>query len=123
MTSPAVPAPVTADDVDRARERLGALVRRTPVELSERLSELAGAPVWLKREDLQAVRSYKLRGAYLFLDSLDDARRAAGVVVSNMVSLPAKKPLVGEGCPTGEDTSPRPRPARAMTLADREISP
>ena len=83
MTSPAAPAPVTADDVDRARERLGALVRRTPVELSERLSELAGAPVWLKREDLQAVRSYKLRGAYLFLDSLDDARRAAGVVAAS----------------------------------------
>ncbi len=75
--------PLTAEEVDAARTRLGGIVRRTPVELSERLTEIAGTPVWLKREDLQAVRSYKLRGAYLFIDSLDDERRRAGVVAAS----------------------------------------
>jgi threonine dehydratase len=58
-------------------------VRRTPVHLSERLSAIAGVPVWLKREDLQVVRSYKLRGAFLFMDSLDTASRTAGVVAAS----------------------------------------
>ncbi|GAB2539442.1 threonine ammonia-lyase IlvA [Brachybacterium huguangmaarense] len=75
--------PVRAEDVERARVRLGDVVRRTPVELSHRLSELAGVPVWLKREDLQAVRSYKLRGAYLFLDALDEPARRAGIVAAS----------------------------------------
>ncbi|WP_184326637.1 threonine ammonia-lyase IlvA [Brachybacterium aquaticum] len=75
--------PVHAPDVEAAAERLASVVRRTPLEFSERLSELAGAPVWLKREDLQPVRSYKLRGAHLFLDSLDDASREAGVVAAS----------------------------------------
>lgn len=78
-----IASPVTAADVDAARTRLGAIVRRTPVHLSERLSELAGAPVWLKREDLQPVRSYKLRGAYLFLDALGEDERRAGVVAAS----------------------------------------
>lgn len=76
-------AHVTAADVDAARAQLAGIVRRTPVQLCERLSEIAGVPVWLKREDLQAVRSYKIRGAYLFLDSLDEASRAAGVVAAS----------------------------------------
>ncbi len=80
---PTPAAPLTARDVDEARTRLGGVVRRTPVELSERLSEIAGTPVWLKREDLQAVRSYKLRGAYLFIDSLDEERRRVGVVAAS----------------------------------------
>ena len=84
MTSPQpTAAPLRAADVDAAREQLARTVRRTPVAISERLSELAGVPVWLKREDLQPVRSYKLRGAYLFLDSLDEASREAGVVAAS----------------------------------------
>ncbi|MCL6422204.1 threonine ammonia-lyase IlvA [Brachybacterium sp. JHP9] len=83
-THPA-PAPTlpTAEDIERAAARLAPIVRRTPVHLSERLSRIAGVPVWLKREDLQVVRSYKLRGAYLLMDSLDDAARAAGVVTAS----------------------------------------
>ena len=75
--------PVHAPEVEAAAERLAPVLRRTPLEHSERLSELAGVPVWLKREDLQSVRSYKLRGAYLFLDSLDERARAAGVVAAS----------------------------------------
>ncbi|MGY5763969.1 threonine ammonia-lyase [Brachybacterium sp. DNPG3] len=75
--------PLTAEDVEAAAERLAPVLRRTPLQRSERLSEIAGVPVWLKREDLQSVRSYKLRGAYLFLASLDDAAREAGVVAAS----------------------------------------
>ena len=75
--------PVRAPEVEAAAERLAPVLRRTPLEHSERLSELTGVPVWLKREDLQSVRSYKLRGAYLFLDSLDAKARAAGVVAAS----------------------------------------
>ena len=75
--------PVRAPEVEQAATRLGTAVRRTPLEHSERLSALAGVPVWLKREDLQPVRSYKLRGAHLFLDSLDAEQREAGVVAAS----------------------------------------
>ena len=74
---------MTADDVKLAAERLRDVVVRTPLERNERMSELVGAEVWLKREDLQPVRSYKLRGAYNFIASLGDAERANGVVCAS----------------------------------------
>jgi threonine dehydratase len=67
--------------VEEAAARLAGVVRRTPLERSERLSALVGAEVWLKREDLQPVRSYKLRGAYNLMAQLDDA--TAGVVCAS----------------------------------------
>ncbi|MGH2938936.1 MAG: threonine ammonia-lyase IlvA [Solirubrobacterales bacterium] len=67
--------------VEDAAARLADVVRRTPLERSERLSALVGADVWLKREDLQPVRSYKLRGAYNLMAQLDDA--TAGVVCAS----------------------------------------
>jgi len=74
---------VTAEDIRAAAERLSAVVLRTPLERNERLSELYDAEVWLKREDLQPVRSYKLRGAYNLIASLTDAERASGVVCAS----------------------------------------
>ena len=74
---------VDAEAVERAVARLDGVTRRTPLERNDRLSLLVGADVYLKREDLQAVRSYKLRGAYNFLVGLDDAQRAAGVVCAS----------------------------------------
>src|ERR1700744_5628609 len=67
--------------VEEAVARLAGVVRRTPLQRNERLSELVGAEVWLKREDLQPVRSYKLRGAYNLIAQLDDA--GAGVVCAS----------------------------------------
>jgi threonine dehydratase len=81
-SSPTAPA-LSASDVEAAAGTLAPVVRRTPVHLSERLSAIAGVPVWLKREDLQVVRSYKLRGAYLFIDALDAQQRAHGVVAAS----------------------------------------
>ncbi|MDQ6796812.1 MAG: pyridoxal-phosphate dependent enzyme, partial [Actinomycetota bacterium] len=74
---------VSIDDVRAAAGRLGEVAVRTPLERSDRLSHLVGADVWLKREDLQPVRSYKLRGAYNFISSLTPAERADGVVCAS----------------------------------------
>ncbi|MCW2490985.1 MAG: threonine dehydratase [Frankiales bacterium] len=66
--------------VDAASGRLAEVVANTPIERNARLSEQLCADVWLKREDLQPVRSYKLRGAYNLIAQLDAETRALGVV-------------------------------------------
>ena len=76
-------APLRAADIDEAAKRISGVVARTPLQLSERLSAMTGLRVYLKREDLQAVRSYKLRGAYNLLMQLSDEEKAAGVVCSS----------------------------------------
>ena len=75
--------PLSAADVDAAAKRISGVVAPTPLQFSERLSAATGATVYLKREDLQSVRSYKLRGAYNLLMQLSDEERAAGVVCSS----------------------------------------
>lgn len=72
-----------AKDIDAAAERIAAVVAPTPLQPCERLSALTGARVFLKREDLQVVRSYKLRGAYNLMVQLSEAERANGVVCSS----------------------------------------
>jgi threonine dehydratase len=52
------------------------IIRETPLEYSEMLSTRFGANVYLKREDLQPVRSYKIRGAYNFISSLSGSQKA-----------------------------------------------
>ena len=74
---------MTAADVDAAAARIAAVVRRSPLEHCDRLSEATGAQVYLKREDLQTVRSYKIRGAYNLLSQLSAAQLKAGVVCSS----------------------------------------
>jgi len=75
--------PVTAADVDAAAERLEGVAIRTPLHVSRRLSAVAGTDVWLKREDLQPVRSYKIRGAHNLISQLTDEQRAAGVICAS----------------------------------------
>ena len=81
--SPRTTSPLNAADIDAAAERISGVVALTPLQLSDRLSEITGASVYLKREDLQAVRSYKLRGAYNLLMQLTPEEIAAGVVCSS----------------------------------------
>ena len=73
----------TAADVDAAAGRIAGKVSRTPLQRSERLSEATGAAVWLKREDLQPVRSYKGRGAANLIGQLDSEQIWAGVVCAS----------------------------------------
>src|SRR5579884_3987270 len=70
-------------EIEAARERLQGVARVTPVFPSETLSRLAGRPVRLKAENLQRTGSFKIRGAYVKLASLDPEQRAAGVVAAS----------------------------------------
>jgi len=72
--------PVTAADVDAAVARLGDDIVHTPSSLSRTLSEITGATVVVKFENLQFTGSYKERGALNKLLLLDDAERARGVI-------------------------------------------
>jgi len=84
MTGEQQPPPVlTAADVDAAAARLAGVAVTTPLQPCERLSELTGWRVYLKREDLQPVRSYKLRGAFNLMAQLTADERAAGVVCAS----------------------------------------
>ncbi len=69
--------------VDAAYEALAGVAVRTPLQPSDRHSAAIGSRVWLKREDLQAVRSYKLRGAYFLIASLSAEAAARGVVCAS----------------------------------------
>ena len=81
--APAGDVPVDAEAVEAAVERLAGVARRTPLEHDARLSELVGGEVWLKREDLQVVRSYKIRGAYNLVAQEAGRARATGVVCAS----------------------------------------
>ena len=73
----------TVADVRAAADRLSSVASPTPLHASARLSALTGAQVHLKREDLQPVRSYKIRGAYNLIAQLDHDQRARGVVCAS----------------------------------------
>ena len=74
---------VEPGDVEAARARLAGVLPVSPVEANARLADRTGAQVWLKREDLQPVRSYKGRGAYNVIAQLGPDERRAGVVCAS----------------------------------------
>src|SRR5688572_1365392 len=66
-----------------AAERLRPVAYRTPLQLNNNLSRKYQCKVYLKREDLQVVRSYKLRGAYNMMSSLPEEQLKKGVVCAS----------------------------------------
>jgi threonine dehydratase len=70
-------------DIDAAADILKSVVLKTPLQFHKKLSEKFKAEVYLKREDLQVVRSYKLRGAYNLIQSLTEQQRSRGVVCAS----------------------------------------
>jgi threonine dehydratase len=70
-------------DFSAAQQRLKKIVNRTPLTCNLNLSKKYNCNVYLKREDLQIVRSYKLRGAYNMISSLPDAQLQKGVVCAS----------------------------------------
>ncbi|WP_299483668.1 hydroxyectoine utilization dehydratase EutB [uncultured Roseibium sp.] len=68
------------DEIARARSRIAGKVLRTPMTISQALSEKNGSPVHLKLEQLQTTGSFKLRGATNAVLALDETARAKGVV-------------------------------------------
>ena len=71
---------VTAADVAAARERIAGQIVATPCLRSQTLSEITGAELWLKFENLQYTASFKERGALNRLAQLTPAQAAAGVI-------------------------------------------
>ncbi|MGT2828791.1 threonine ammonia-lyase IlvA [Streptococcus hillyeri] len=74
---------LTAKDVTAAYAVLNGVVERTPLEFDRYLSEKYGATIYLKRENMQKVRSFKIRGAYYAIHQLSDEEKARGVVCAS----------------------------------------
>ncbi|MCY0875210.1 MAG: threonine ammonia-lyase [Firmicutes bacterium] len=70
-------------DIETARTTLRGICEVTPLDHSTTLSRLAGNEIFLKMENLQRTGSFKIRGAYTKLTSLDPAARAAGVIAAS----------------------------------------
>ncbi|MBI5460900.1 MAG: threonine ammonia-lyase, biosynthetic, partial [Gammaproteobacteria bacterium] len=63
--------------------RVYEVARETPLEPAPRLSQRLGNPVWMKREDLQPVFSFKIRGAYNKIAHLSAEECARGVIAAS----------------------------------------
>ncbi|HEX8931796.1 MAG TPA: threonine ammonia-lyase IlvA [Patescibacteria group bacterium] len=74
---------ITIQQINEAAKRLEEVVVKTPLQFSKRISEKYNAQIYLKREDLQQVRSYKIRGAYNKISSLSPAEKKRGVVAAS----------------------------------------
>lgn len=74
----------TLESVIQARKSIESIVNYTPLQYNARLSEKFDAHIYLKREDLQPVRSYKLRGAYHKIKTLfNEGRTSEGIVCAS----------------------------------------
>ena len=69
--------------IEEAAVRLAPVIFRAPLQRSNRLSKRYGADILIKREDLQEVRSFKIRGAYNRIDSMSPEERERGVVCAS----------------------------------------
>lgn len=75
--------PSVLDNVYQAARRLKNVVVRTPLAINNNLSGIYGAKISFKREDLQQVRSYKIRGAYNKMAVMSPEDLAKGVVCAS----------------------------------------
>ena len=74
---------LTIDHVRAAHDRIAGSIVRTPMLMSQTLSEIAGAEIWLKFENLQFTAAYKERGALNALLLMSEERRARGVIAAS----------------------------------------
>jgi threonine dehydratase len=74
---------VTIEDIMVAHHTLKDVVYKTPLQKNQVLSEQFGCNVYIKREDLQVVRSFKIRGAYNLIRSLPEEEVKRGVVCAS----------------------------------------
>ncbi|AND79906.1 threonine ammonia-lyase IlvA [Streptococcus pantholopis] len=74
---------ITARDVRKAHDILKNVVEKTPLDFDRYLSEKYGATVYLKRENMQKVRSFKIRGAYYAISQLSEEEKSRGVVCAS----------------------------------------
>ncbi|WP_246476586.1 threonine ammonia-lyase IlvA [Salicibibacter cibi] len=76
-------SPLQIEDVIIAYQTLKDIVKHTPLQKDEVLSDRYDANIYLKREDLQLVRSFKLRGAYYLMKTLSGEQTENGVVCAS----------------------------------------
>lgn len=74
---------ISARDIKQAYSVLKDVVVRTPLDFNRYLSERYGASIYIKRENEQRVRSFKIRGAYYAISQLTDVDKANGVVCAS----------------------------------------
>lgn len=74
---------ISVEKILQAKVRLKDVISTTPTQLNYGLSERYEANIYLKREDLQVVRSYKIRGAYNKLASLTAKQKKQGIVAAS----------------------------------------
>ncbi|HQZ20476.1 MAG TPA: pyridoxal-phosphate dependent enzyme, partial [Trichococcus flocculiformis] len=74
---------VNKEDVLKAYKVLRNVVKQTPLQHDAYLSQKYHANIFLKREDLQIVRSFKLRGAYYAISQLSEAETENGVICAS----------------------------------------
>ncbi len=70
-------------EIKQVAEQLKGVISETPLEFSASLSARYGANIYLKREDLQVVRSYKIRGAYHKISNIPSELKSKGVVAAS----------------------------------------
>ena len=73
----------TVEAIEKASGVLEEILTPTPFQKNNNLSDIYGAEVFLKREDLQMVRSYKIRGAYNKIRSIDPENMKNGIVCAS----------------------------------------
>jgi threonine dehydratase len=71
------------ENIVKAQENLAGVILKTPLQFNLNLSEKYQASIYLKREDLQQVRSYKIRGAYNKISHLDSIQKGKGIVCAS----------------------------------------
>ena len=69
--------------IQDARLVLKDVIKPTPLDRNLNLSKKYGANIYLKREDLQVVRSFKIRGAYYKMTQLSEAESSKGIVCAS----------------------------------------
>ncbi|PIC70746.1 MULTISPECIES: threonine ammonia-lyase IlvA [unclassified Sporosarcina] len=74
---------VQVEDILIANQLLKDVVAHTPLQKNDRLSEKYDCHVYIKREDLQHVRSFKLRGAYYKMKRIETEARKKGIVCAS----------------------------------------
>ena len=74
---------LNVETINKAAINLAGIIRLCPIEINNRLSKQFGAKIYLKREDLQEVRSYKIRGAYNLMSNLTEEEKKRGVVCAS----------------------------------------
>ena len=74
---------IHASDIQQAQARISSEIAPTPLQYCARLSAETGCEVYLKREDLQDVRSYKIRGALNGMSNLPQEQRGRGIVTAS----------------------------------------